>query len=182
MQSLSPRWQRGSGCGDAAGGHSRVHTLSPFPSNDGQGFPAASCLRAGKAWQVKLGEGCWNPVAFDLLSSKHQAAAFPSHFLPLHCTLQDEVSVCHLSPPWPPACSLQHLCRAEGVQSCRGFRLFAQGWMLAPLPPGSSQPGGFSSAISVLGPALSCRAPHAAGGASRERERQKGAERIETRR
>lgn len=132
MQSLSPRWQRGSGCGDATGRHSWAHTMSPFPSNDGQGFPAAPCLRAGKAWQVKLGEGCWNPVASDLLSSEHQAAAFPSRFLPLHCMLQDEVSVCHLSPPGHllvPSSTFtgQKRCRAAEGSGC----LFKAGcWLL----------------------------------------------------
>lgn len=195
MQSLSPRWQRGSGCGSAVGRHSWVHTLPPFPSNHGQGFPAAPHRSTGKAWQVKLGEGCQNPVASDLLSSKQQlfpvfscsfTAAFPSLFLPLHCTLQDEVSICHVSPPLPLACSLLH--KAEGVQSCRGFSLFKAVGRQHPRldvvssSTGSSQTKGFSSAISVLEPALPCRAPHAARGASRERERQKGAERIETRR
>lgn len=65
----------------------------------GKGFLPAPRLSSGKAWRVKLGEGCQNPVACDLLSSKHQAAAFPSRFLPLQCMLQDEVSVCHVSPP-----------------------------------------------------------------------------------
>lgn len=125
MQSLSPRWQRGSVCGDAAGRHSQVHTPSSLPSNDGQGFPAAPRLRAGKAWQVKLDEGCQIPVAsifFPPSSSCSQS--FPASLL--H-PLQDEVAVCHLLLPWPPACSLQHLHRAEGVQSCRGFRLFVRG-------------------------------------------------------
>lgn len=129
MQSRSPRWQWGSGCGDATGRHSRV-THCPH-SLQMMGKASQQLLRACKAWQVKLDEGCWNTVASDLLSSKHQAAAFPSYFLPPHCMLQDEVSVCHLSHPWPPACSLQHLHQAEEVQSCRGFSLFKAGcWLL----------------------------------------------------
>lgn len=131
MQSLSPRWQQGSGCGSAVGRHSWVHT---FPSNHGQGFPAAPHLSTGKAWQVKLeGEGCWNPVASDLLSSKQLfpvfscsfTAAFPSLFLP-HCTLQDEVSVCHMSPP--PCHLLAPSSTFAGQKGCRAAEVqFVQG-------------------------------------------------------
>lgn len=210
MQSLSPRWQRGSGCGSAVGRHSWVHTLPPFPSNHGQGFPAAPRLSTGKAWQVKLGEGCQNPVASDLLSSKHKAAAFPSLFLLLHCSfsqsfpapslqlfpffscpftacskMRSQFATCH--PPChllaPSSTFTGQGCRAaEGSVCSRQWEGSVQDWMLAPLPPSSSQARGFSSAISVLEPALPFCAPHAARGASRERERQKGAERIETRR
>lgn len=88
----------------------------------GKRFPAAARLSSGKAWQVKLGEGCHNPVACDLLqapsSSFSQWIPAPS----LHASRRG-LGLPRVTP-LPPACSLQHFCRAEGVQSCRGFRLF----------------------------------------------------------
>lgn len=91
----------------------------------GKGFPAAPRLSSGKAWQVKLGEGCWNPVACDLLSSKHRAAAFPSCFLPLQCTFQDEVSVCHVSPPCHLLAPSTYFAGQKGCRAAEGSdRLF----------------------------------------------------------
>lgn len=91
----------------------------------GKHFPAAARLCSGKAWQVKLGEGCHNPMACDLLqapsSSFSQSIPAPSLHAPRRGLSLPRVT------PLPPACSLQHFCRAEGVQSCRGFRLFVQG-------------------------------------------------------
>lgn len=130
------------------------------------------------------------------LSSFLQAAAVPSHFLPLYYTrskMRSQFATCyspgHLLAP-SSTFTGQKGCRAAEGSDCLFEAVGRQRegsiavWMLAPLPPGSSQPGGFSSAMSVLGPALSCSAPHTVGGVSREREqqRQKGAERIETRR
>lgn len=85
-----------------------------------RGFPAAPCLSSGKAWQVKLGEGCQNPMACDLLSSKHRAAAFPSRFLLPHCTLQDKVSVCHVSPPYHLLAPSSTSARQKGYRAAEG--------------------------------------------------------------
>lgn len=62
-------------------------------------------------------------IQWPVIFSKHRAAAFPSGFLPLHCTLQDEVSVCHVSPPChllaPSSTSAgQKGCRAAEGSDC----------------------------------------------------------------
>lgn len=55
VPSMSPRWQQGSGCGNATGRHSRVHTLSPFPSNDGQRLPSSSTSQLRQGMVGKAG-------------------------------------------------------------------------------------------------------------------------------
>lgn len=132
---------------------------SPPRAHGGNGALAVETLQ--QAWpgftpypqslQMK-GEGFQNPMACGLLCSKHRAAAFPSHFLPpLHRTLQDEFFVRQVSPlghALAPPVPFQDRRAAEGwgrwVQSVcsRQWEGSIPDWMLAPLPPGSSQPRG----------------------------------------
>lgn len=82
-------------------------TLCPwFLQTRGKGVPAALHLCSGMEGKAGRGmaksNGLWSPLLQAPSSSFSQL--LPS---PLHCTLQDELFVCHLAPP-------QHLCRAEG--------------------------------------------------------------------
>lgn len=169
----SPRWQRGSGCGNATGSHGRAS--QSVPGSFRRGARASQPLRtSAQVWRVKLGEGWQNPTGCGLQAlSSSFSQSLPS---PLHCTLQDELFVCHLAPPSTFAGHRD----GEG-----GFRLFVQGsipdWMLACLSPGSSQhrrPLLPSGCWGHLCPSTL----HSLAGAFREKEPQKGAERIETRR
>lgn len=82
-------------------------TLCPwFLQTRGKGAPAAPHLCSGMEGKAGRGmaksNGLWSPLLQAPSSSFSQL--LPS---PLHCTLQDELFVCHLAPP-------KHLCRAEG--------------------------------------------------------------------
>ena len=163
-----------------------------YPSNDGQGLPrsSTSLLRQGMAGKVGRGtpksNGLWSPLLQAPSSSFSQS--FPA---PLHCTLQDEFFVRQVSPPHhvlaPPSTfpgQEGHRVTGKVGSDC----LFeAVGRQHPRLDVGSSSTQLLparrtSSAISMLGPALPLRAPRCWPGASRERQPQKGAERIETRR
>lgn len=127
------------------------------------------------------------PVIFSPPSTKQQLFPVDSCSLTARSKTRSQFATCHPLATCLLPLALLHGRRGTELQRVqtlcsRQWEGSIPDWMLAPLPPGSFQPGGFSSAISVLGPAPPRRAPHAARGASRERERQKGAERIETRR
>lgn len=118
----------------------------------GEGFPAAPRLCSGKAWGVKSGEGCRNPMACGLLCPKHQAAAFPSRFLPpfsAHSKTSSLFAKCHplamrLLPPAPFQGIRDTEQQGKWVQTVcsRQWEGSIPDWMLAHLLPGSSQPRG----------------------------------------
>lgn len=169
-----------------------LHTLSPFPSNDGRGLSSssASLLRQGMGGKVRRGmpksNGLWSPLLQAPSSSFSQS--FPA---PLQCTLQDEFLVRQMSPPRhalaPPGTFPGHKGHRATGKVGSDCLFEAVGRQHPRLDVGSSSTRLLTAqrtpaAISVLGPALPFRAPRCGPGASREREPQKGAERIETRR
>lgn len=157
----------------------------------GEGFPAAPRL-LGQGMGDTAGRGMpkfsslWAPLLRAPSSSFSQP--FPA---PLHCALRDELFVLQMSPPHhalAPSNTFPGqeghrvtgkvgsdcLFEAVGRQHPRLDVGLSSTWLL----PARRT----SSAISVLGPALPLRAPRCRLWSSRERELQKGAERIETRR
>lgn len=136
---------------------------------------------SAQVWRVKLGEGWQNPTGCGLLCSKHPAAAFPSYFLPLF-TARSKMSSLFATLLPPSTFAGQR--DGEG-----GFRLFVRGsrkaafqtgcWLVFhPAPPSTEGLFCHLGAAAISAPPCSTARP----GASREKEPQKGAERIETRR